>query len=179
MKKLSSLSAKVGDLNMHAEAVRTRTATTGTHTHDTVDHDPPTPPMTNNSTAVGEPTPFPPSNHDHIPTVQRLELYSDSATGPQSMYADQASCSLSAPYTAPRPGKVLSTALAAHASHAPILQSSCAQAPVGAERPHCVLISVIARNASHFTAIRASSAFVTIERLSTKTRWRRADRRLR
>ena len=86
MKKLSSLSAKVGDLNMHAKAVRTRTATTGTHTPDTIDHDPPTPPMTNNSTAVGEPTPFPPSNHDHIPAVQRLGLDSDSATGPQPTY---------------------------------------------------------------------------------------------
>ena len=39
--------------------------------------------------------------------------------------------------------------------------------------------SDIARNATHFTAKRASSAFVTIERLSTKTRWPRADRRLR
>ena len=37
----------------------------------------------------------------------------------------------------------------------------------------------IARKASHFTAKRASSAFVTIERLSTKTRWPRADRPLR
>ena len=37
----------------------------------------------------------------------------------------------------------------------------------------------IARNASHFTAKHASSAFVTIERLSTKTRWPRADRPLR
>ena len=134
MKKLSSLSAKVGDLNMHAKAVRTRTATTGTHTPDTIDHDPPTPPMTNNSTAVGEPTPFPPSNHDHIPAVQRLGLDSDSATGPQPTYADRASC----PLSAPQPGKVSSTALAAaaHASHGPIPQSSRAQAPVGVERPH-------------------------------------------
>ena len=38
---------------------------------------------------------------------------------------------------------------------------------------------VIARNASHFTAKRASSAFVTIERLSTKNRQPRADRPLR
>ena len=132
MKKLSSLSAKVGDLNMHAKAVRTRTATTGTHTPNTIDHDPPTLPMTNNSTAVGEPTPLPPPNHDHIPAVQRLGLDSDSATGPQPTYADQASC----PLSAPRPGKVSSTALAAHASHGPIPQSSRAQAPVGAERPH-------------------------------------------
>ena len=87
MKKLSRLSAKVGDLTMHAKAVRTRTATTDTHTHDPIDHDPPTPPMimTNNSTAVSEPAPFPPSNHDNIPAVQRLGLdsSSDSATGPQ------------------------------------------------------------------------------------------------
>ena len=34
-KKLSSLSAKVGDLNIHAKAVHTRTATSGTPTHDT------------------------------------------------------------------------------------------------------------------------------------------------
>ena len=136
MKKLSSLSAKVGDLNMHAKAVRTRTATTGTHTHDIIDHDTPmhTPPMTNNSTAVGEPTPLPPSNHDPIPAVQRLGRDSDSDTGPKLTYADQASCPLSAPYTAPRPEKVSSTA--AHASHAPTLQSSRAQAPVGARRPH-------------------------------------------
>ena len=39
--------------------------------------------------------------------------------------------------------------------------------------------SYIARNASHFTAKRASSAFVMIERLSTNTRWPRADRPLR
>ena len=58
-RKLSSLAAKVGDLNIHAKAVHTRMATTGTPTHDKIDHDPPTPPMTNNSTAVavGEPNP--------------------------------------------------------------------------------------------------------------------------
>ena len=88
--------------------------------------------MTNNSTAVGEPTPFPPSNHDHFPAVQRLGLDSDSAAGPPPTYANQASC----PLSAPRPGKVSSTALAAHASHGPIPQSSHAQAPVGAERSH-------------------------------------------
>ena len=102
MKKLSSLSAKVGDLNMHAKAVRTRTATTGTHTHDTIDHDPPrpTPPMTNNSTAVGEPTPFPPSNT----TTSLQSNGSDSTpTRPRghSQRMDQTSCPLSAPYTAP------------------------------------------------------------------------------
>ena len=42
---------------------------------------------------------------------------------------------------------------------------------------HCVWY--IARNASHFTAKRASSAFVTIERSSTKNRRPRADRPLR
>ena len=96
--------------DMHSKAVRTRTATTGTHTHDTIDHDTPAPPTTNNSTAVGEPTPFPPSNHDPIPAVQRLGLDSDSATVPKPTYADQASCPLSAPYTAPRPEKVSSIA---------------------------------------------------------------------
>ena len=134
LRRSNKTRAKVGDLNMHAKAVRKRTATTGTHTPDTIDHDPLTPPMTNNSTAVGEPTPFPPSNHDHIPAVQRLGLDSDSATGPQPTYADRASF----PLSAPRPGKVSSTALAAaaHASHGPIPQSSRAQAPVGTERPH-------------------------------------------
>ena len=35
--------------------MHTHTATNGTPTHDTTNHDPPTPPMTNISTAVGEP----------------------------------------------------------------------------------------------------------------------------
>ena len=72
----------------------------------------------------------------HRKTPSQAQPATHSATGPQPTYADRASC----PLSAPRPGKVSSTALAAasaaHASHGPIPQSSRAQAPVGAERPH-------------------------------------------
>ena len=88
------------------------------------------------------------------------------------------------------PDKTPELACNSSATHPPISQhciGSSAEQPHEAFRHSATVNSeldyinsfAIARNASHFTAKRASSAFVTIERLSTKNRRPRADRPLR